>query len=122
MNYDDREKEAGKVENQYLYKKLIELFFKVKTEMDSGRKPFDEIGYLEALLEKTLSYKNWNEIDKKHKELVLYLLLDYNLLRESLMGKDVGIIPLEEEEEEIAEDDEVVEDEEIVKTRKRKYK
>jgi len=38
------------------------------------------------------------------------------------MGKDVGIIPLEEEEEEIAEDDEVVEDEEIVKTRKRKYK
>ena len=69
-----------------------------------------------------MSYKNWNEIDKKHKELVLYLLLDYNLLRESLMGKDVGIIPLEEEEEEIAEDDEVVEDEEIVKTRKRKYK
>ena len=35
--------------------------------------------------------------------------------------KDVGIIPLEEEEE-IAEDDEVVEDEEIIKTRKRKYK
>jgi len=55
MNFDDREKEAGKVENQYLYKKLIELFFKVKTEMVSGRKPFDEIGYLEALLEKTLS-------------------------------------------------------------------
>lgn len=121
MNFDDREKKAGKVDNQYLYKKLIELFFKVKTEMDSGRKPFDEIAYLEALLEKTLSYKNWNEIDGKHKELVLSLLLDYNLLRESLMGKDVGIIPLEEEEE-IAEDDEVVEDEEIIKTRKRKYK
>jgi hypothetical protein len=128
MNFDDREKEAGKVENQYLYKKLIELWRKALTEMENGRKPFDEIGYLEALLEKTLNYKNWNEIDGRHKELVLSLLTKYNLIRESLMGKDVGIIPLEEEDddfipqyenEEVVKDEQVVEDEEIIKTKNR---
>lgn len=72
---------------KFMLEKVDKLYNKIIEEMEQGKKPFFELSYLEALLQKSMQNKKWTEYDEKYRKSLLKILLHYNLLREEMLGQ-----------------------------------
>ena len=90
--------EARKAKKEFILK-IEKIFSKIKSDIELGKKPFDDLAWLEGLLSQTIDRKKYDEYSFEDRHHFIEVLRMFNLIRaEMKLGHQVGFLPDEDEE------------------------